>query len=223
MKLSAPLTKETLRNHFRYNWWKHVLIVILSFFLWDMFYIQTAYHPPENKRIDIYVQSAITDPEALDAYLYPLWQESVPDMELVSSTVLIPGGAQDYYSNIQLTTYIVTGQGDIYMLPASEFKRFAAQGSFVALEDYKDSGQIAAQNLDWDRGYVTYIETDYDEKIVSSELHLYGIPCDSLTGFQEAGVPTDNMVLSVAVNSGNEENCIRFLNALIQYTERQVP
>ncbi len=220
MKLKTPLTKETIRNHFRYNWWKHALVIALSFFLWDMFYIQTAYHPPENKRIDLYIQSSFTKPEELDAYLYPIWQESVPDMEIVSSTVLLSGGTQDYYTTIQLSTYLMTGQGDIYMLPADEFKRYAAQGAFVNLDGYLENGQISGRNISWNKGYVTYIETDFNDKITATEYHLYGVPCDSLTGFHEAMVPTDNMVLAVSVSSGNEENCIRFLNSLIQYTER---
>ena len=52
-------------------------------------------------------------------------------MELVSGVTLLASSSDDYYSQMQLTTYIAAGEGDIYFLPSGDFKSFAANGAFL--------------------------------------------------------------------------------------------
>jgi len=52
----------------------------------------------------------------------------------------------------------------------------------------------------------------------------YGIPARELYRFAtELAIDNRDMVLAVAANSGNEEDTITFLNALIQHSRAPVP
>lgn len=222
MKLATPLTKDRVCHHFTYHWWKYALIAVLSVFLWDLVYVQTAYRSPENKRIDIYVQSVATTAEQVDAFMLPVWQNSVPDMETVSSVMLMPVGNESYYANIQLTTFLTARQGDLYLLSSDSFKSFAAQGAFVPLEGFLADGTLRIENADIKSGYVVYRETDMDadgKSVVHTENHLYGLPIRALPGFRPLlGDGGDSMYICVAVGNGNDDNVLAFLDALVAYT-----
>lgn len=226
MKLETKVTREAIKHHFAYNAWKYLLLVVVSFFGWNLIYTSTAYRPPQEKRVDLYIQSATTSSEILDPFLKKLWEESVPDMELVSSVLLQMGSAQDMYSIMQLTTYIAAQEGDIYMLGSDDFKRFASQGAFLELEDIVASGALNVEGIDLAAGYVAIVETDSETlaPITTSEKHLYGIPTASLFGFMtEVSIDNRDMYLAVTVNNGNDENVIKFLDALIQVTRGEAP
>ncbi len=226
MKLNTRITGEALRHHFAYNAWKYVLLVILSFFGWNLIYTSTAYRPPQDKRVDLYIQSATTTSEIVDPFIEKLWKESVPDMELVSSVLLQMGAEEDMYSIMQLTTYIAAQEGDIYMLGSNDFKRFASQEAFLQLEDLVAEGAINAEGLDLSAGYVTVVESDNEtlQPVQTSIRHLYGIPAAELFGFMtELNIDNRDKYLAVTANNGNDENVIKFLNALIQATRGEAP
>ncbi len=221
MKLATPLTRKTLRDHLVYHGWQYLLILALSFPLWNLIYQQTAYRPPESARIDVYIQSSSAEQDKVNAFLKPIWDAAVPEQELVSAVLMLsPGGSEDYYSSMQLVTYIGAAQGDIYMLTLPDFKRLAAQGAFVALDQYVMDGLIDATGIQLDAGRVTIMEmNEQGESVPASEPRLYGIPAKDLYRFaSELAIDNRDMVLAVAVNSGNEESSLTFLNALIRET-----
>lgn len=226
MKLRTRITSASLKHHFAYNAWKYFLLIALSFFGWNLIYTSTAYRPPQEKRIDLYIQSATTSSEVVDPFLEKLWQETVPDMELVSSVLLQMGAQEDMYSMMQLTTYIAAQEGDIYMLSSNDFKSFAAQGAFLELEELVAAGAINAEELDLSAGYVVLVETDDDtlQPVATSEKHLYGIPAAELFGFMtDLNIDNRDKYLAVTVNNGNDENVVKFLDALVQATRGDPP
>lgn len=220
MKISTPVNADRLRTHFTYNWWKYIIMTLVMVFGWNLIYVQTAYRPPQDKRIDVYIKSAAATQEKADAFLSQVWQSAVPDMELVDS-VIMTSPSDDYYGNMQLSVYIMAGEGDIYILPAQDFKNFAAQGAFLPLEDEVAAGAIATGDIDLTGGFVTVLD---EAEPASSQMHLYGIPADSLYGFID-GMQLDNrgMVLCIMVNGGNNKNTITFMNALIQKAQGEKP
>lgn len=226
MKLRTKITARDLRNHLRYFGWVYALIVLLSFGLWNMIYAQTAYRPPQDKRIDVYIQSSIADQEAVNAYLEPVWKSAVPEEELVQAVLLMaPGGENDYYANIQLMTYVAAAEGDIYFLTSSDFKRLAAQGAFVSLEEAIAEGRMDVSGLSLASGKVQMLESNESGDMVPvGGLEQFGVPAKELYRFAtDLAIDNRDMVLAVAVNSGNEEDTITFLNALIQHSRGPVP
>ncbi len=222
MKLSTPVNKAVLKDHFTYNWWKYILAAVLSIFVWNMYYVQTMYHPPEDKRIDIYVQGLPVSQDELNSYFEPIWKKYVPEMETVETVTLFANTEQDYYSSMQIMTYIVAGQGDIYIIDGKTFKQYAPQGAFLPLEGFVESGKIDTKDIDLRNGYISYQYTEHtdDEEIKKSELHLYGIPLkdvpvsENLSGFGE------NLYLSVLYANNNEENVIKFVDGFIKENYR---
>ena len=221
MHIRTPVTKERLKTHFTYSLWKYAVVIACSLFCWSLVYAQTAYRSPQDKRIDVYVKSSTVTEELMDSFFEPIWQSVVPDMELVSGvTLLSTSDDTDYYSQMQLTVYIAAGEGDIYILPAGDFKSFAASGAFISLDDLVADGTIDVTGIDTSSGRVTIV----DEDAGTSETHLYGIPLDSLYGFID-GMQLDNrgMVAAIMVNNQNDENVIPFFNALIQAGRGDAP
>ena len=148
MKIKTPLTKQRLRTHFTYHLWKYLLAAALTVFCVNLLYTTTAYRSPENLRVDIYMQSTTATQEKVDAFMKDVWQRSVPDMETVSTILLTAGSTDDYYSNMQLSVYLMAGEGDLYALSTEDFKRFAAQGVFIDLTPYVESGALNVEGID---------------------------------------------------------------------------
>ncbi len=211
--IRTPINKDRLKHHLAYNSWKYVLVAVVGVSMWSLIYTQTAYRSPQDKRIDVYVKTSTTTSERMDAFLAPIWHSTVPDMETVSSVALMQLD-DEYTSNTQLMLYLATGEGDLYLLPAKDFKTFAAQGSFVALDEYVASGALNVEGVDLKSGYVaTYNEDDE----LNTTAYLYGIPLDSYYGYM-SNMNLDNrgMYMCIAILNQNEDNVVKFMDALLQ-------
>lgn len=218
MAIRTPIK---LRHHFQYNTWKYILLIVASLFLVDLVYTMTAYRPPEDKRIDIYIQSATADQDHIDGIFEQMRIELLPDMELIRSALLMTGSAEDVYAVQQMTTYLAAGEGDIYILGSDDFKRYASQGVFVDLSEAIGQGKLHADSIDLSAGYVAVQE--YDDQtgsMVSISLkRLYGIPLSGLSSLMdEFGIYPEGLFMSMTVFNGNDENVIRFMDELIART-----
>ncbi len=221
MKLSASFSMARVRHHFTYHFWKYAVLAAVSVFAWDLIYTQTEYRPPQDKRIDIYIQSAAAAQETVDSFMGEVWRKAVPDMERVNTVLLTTSSLTDMYAVMQLTAYLAAGEGDIYMLGREDFKRFAAQGAFLALDELIGSGRIDARGIALDPGRVTLQTGDEEpgETAAPLETGLYGIPAEALRGFTDRmGIDSRGMFLSIAALNGNEDNVVAFLDALIGET-----
>ena len=220
MEAAKTYRQARLKKHLTYDFWKYLLIVALCWFVWDLLYTTTAYRSPQNKRIDVMIMSATASDEVVGAFLKPIWEEATPDMELVEGLSLLPGGPDDYYSNMNLTVKLYAGEGDIYLLPHDVFKNLALGSAFVSLDQYIADGRINIEGLNVDKCRLTIV----DEEKGTATTALYGIPTDSLYGFMD-GMQFDNRnaVMCIAVNNGNDENVVTFFNALLQAGRGEKP
>ena len=216
MRIKTPINKETLRNHLTYSTWKYAVMAAIVIFSWSLIYTMTAYRSPQEKRVDVYILSNTASSELTQAFIDPIWKETVPNMETVSG-VVIPE-IDDSTTLMQMMTYMAAGEGDIYFLNEQYFKNFAGQGTFIALEELVESGALQVGDLDLSKGYVTYVEEyDDNDRPVKTSSHLFGIPLETFYGFM-SGIQLDNrgMYAVIAVNNMNDENVIPFFNALLQ-------
>lgn len=221
MKIKTTLTKQRLRTHFTYHLWKYLLAAALTVFCVNLLYTTTTYRSPENLRVDIYMQSSTATQEKADAFMKDVWQRAVPDMETVSTILLTAGSTDDYYSNMQLSVYLMAGEGDLYALSTEDFKRFAAQGVFIDLTPYVESGALNVEGIDLSSGYVTLLDDDGNPTETKS---LFGIPLYTLYGYMDGmGLDNRDLVIAVTTFSQNEENVIAFLNELIQSGRGDMP
>lgn len=218
--MKTPVTKARLINHFTYSAWKYLLVCACAIFGWSLIYTQTAYRSPQDKRIDLYIKSGTLSEELMESYFETLRKETAPEMEIIQGVSLLASSSDDYYSQMQLTTYIMAGEGDIYILPAEDFKSFAAQGVFIPLEELVQDGTLHLDGIDTAAGYVTI----RDEDTGTVETHMYGVPLESLYGFMDS-LQLDNRgkVLAITVNNQNDENVIPFADVLIQRNRADKP
>jgi len=201
--MKTPVTKQTLRTHFTYSWWKYALLAVLAVFGIDLLYTVTAYRPPEEKKVQLYIMG-YSDEEALDAYMASVWQEYLPDMEVVEAHTFTNDGT---YAAMQLSTYMAAGEGDVYLLPREQFIGSAASGAFVPLENDPelmaifDEAGISLQN-GWRRDSST------------GETHLFGIPQSKLPGLTAKYAYAEDGYLAVLITNRNDENVMKFLRVL---------
>jgi len=213
MKIKTPFTKPRFRTHMTYNSWKYLVVIIASIFGWNLIYTMTAYRSPEHLRIDTYIQSATTTNETIDTFYKPIWERYVPDMETVTNVILM-SSSDDYYSNMQLSVYIMAGEGDIYMLTTEDFKNYASQGAFIDLSTYIENGMLDVEGLDLSAGYVATVD---EEGVPTGSTQLFGIPAYQLDQFKTGmSVNNENLIMGVTAFSHNEENTIKFFNGLIE-------
>ena len=216
MRIKTPINRETIKHHITYSSWKYIVMGVLVVFGWSLIYTTTAYRSPQDKRVDVYIQSSIGSQEVVDAFLEPIWKQTVPEMETVSSVILSP--VDDYTTTMQLMAYMAAGEADIYFLNEQYFKSYASQGGFLPLEDMVADGTLNVGDVDLTKGYVTFVE-EYDENDlpVKTSQHLFGIPLESFYGFM-SGMQIDNRDLYavITVNNQNDENVIPFFNALLE-------
>lgn len=219
MKLITRVDGRALRHHFSYHWWVYALIVALSFVVWNLIYAQTAYRAPGDKRIDLYVQTQMMENDQSLARLRALGAQAAPEIEEVNLISLLPPSAQDMYANVQLVTFMSAREGDIFVLAAEDFKRFAAQGAFLPLEDALLTGKIGlALDEGLKPGYITVLEPQEEggEK-PAPRSRLYGLP---LRGFPKAmellGLIQQDMFLAVPYYTENPESTLAFISLLLK-------
>lgn len=210
--MKTPVTKKVLQQHWAYHWWKYLVLVAGSILLWNMIYTSTAYRPPEDKKVNLYAMASTGDQQGINDYLEGVRERLLPEMEEVSAIFLIQ---DDTYAPVQLSTYLMAGEGDVYLLPQKYFRDYAQNGAFIPLEGTLAEEAATKLGIDLAKGY----RVDAD----SGETHLFGIPAASLAGLTKYGIPVTDGYLSVSILSGNEENSIRLLSILLKEMQGETP
>ena len=215
MAIKTPLDSAKIRNHFAYGYWKYLLLIVVAIAGWNLIYSSTEYRPPDEKRIDFYVSSNTVDIDALQIFLEETRVAAFPNMELIEAYTVM-ADTEDPYAQMQLSTFIMAGEGDVYLLDKDRFQSYASQGAMAPLEEYVDNGAIDATVIDLANGYVTVTDT--------GERHLMGIPADSLYGLlTRFGIDCRNMVFGIMVRSGNQEDTVKFIDYLITNLQEPAP
>ena len=200
--MKTPVTSRTLKQHITYNCWKYLLILLLSFGLVDLLYSVTAYRPPREKTLGLYVYG-YTAEEALNGYLDNIRETQMPDMETISSVMMT---TDDTYGPMQLMTYMAAGEGDLYLLPREQFLNYASSGSLVPLEDDTELVSVFdAAGISLQSGWRRNTET--------GETHLYGIPQSKLPGLDQYAYAQDGYLCQL-ITGGNAENASKLLHIL---------
>lgn len=203
--MKTPITKKALQQHWAYHWWKYMVLVAGSILIWNMIYAATAYRPPADKKVNLYAMSSLGDQKGINDYLEDVRLRLLPEMEEVSGIFLIQ---DDTYAPVQVSTYLMAGEGDVYLLPQKYFRDYAQNGAFVALEGTPAEKMAGQLGIDATKGYRREEDT--------GETHLFGIPTATLKGLEQFGIPVTDGFLSVSVLSGNEDNSIKLLTILLE-------
>jgi hypothetical protein len=200
--MKTPVNAKTLKQHITYNWWKYLLIAAAAFGLVDLLYSVTAYRPPREKTVSLYVYGYM-DEQGLTDYMENVRQKEMPDMEEMRPQILM---VDDAYGPMQLMTYLAAGEGDLYLLPREQFLSYAESGALVPLENEKDL--IALFD-----GAGANLQSGWRRETETGETHLYGIPQDKLPGLGRYAYAQDGY-LCVVASGQNQDNAMKFLRIL---------
>ena len=210
------LTLKWLKNHLTYSWWKYLLVAVISVFGVDVLFSVTAYRPPEDKKIELYLCSGYADAEAVKADFWPRLLERCSDQEeLVVMNINL--ASDDIYVRMQFSTYCAAQQGDVCLLPRSEFRKLAAEGAdeaFLELSPYLKSGVIDARGIDL---------ADTTLAAASGVQGVYGIPADTLYGLLDYGCDPADSVLCIMVYNGNDDTSAAMLDLLLGHLNAPKP
>lgn len=209
------ITKQWLKNHIFYSWWKYLALAAVCVFGVDMLFSMTEYRPPEEKKVEIYVLHDYIEATAVQQALAPLFFEECPEQEEL--TVLsINIGSDDMYARMQFTTYAAARQGDVYMMPVTEFRNLTAEeyDAFVDLTPYLESGVIDVRDID-----VSAYTVEHEDGTKG----VYAIPSDTLYGLTAYSNDPEGSILCLTAFGGNIDAAAQALNLMIEQYHGEKP
>ncbi|MDD3840184.1 MAG: hypothetical protein PHP06_06380 [Clostridia bacterium] len=197
---------ERLKNHFYYDWWKYIVGIIATFIIWSFIATVTRPQVPPEKKLDVYLVGSITYQDELEE-LSEKMLEDFPDLEEINFLPIQYKGEEDIYGRQKIFVLLGARSGDLFAFSEQDYKEIAGQGAFVNLDPFIDRGVIE-DNTDYQR-YRLYADQE-------SEKHLYGIPLEDITIFDNTSYSYKDKVISVVGYSQNKDNAIKFLKWLIE-------
>lgn len=197
----VQVNKERLRNHMQYDWWKYIVGIMITMFLWSMITTITAPKTPPEQLIEIFLVGDYTLDEAIEPIKDDILNEFTNLLEV--NILNIPIGVDpqmDYVGRQKLMVMVGSQSGDIYAFEKEEFKQMAEQGAFMPLDEYVDDFKGILGDVDLEE----YKMTDPDEGVA----HYYGIPLADSEIFKDTGYDVSDKVIGVMAYSGNQLNAI---------------
>ncbi len=205
MKISMPITKKRIQTHFHYTLWIYILVIALAFLGWNLIHTVTRYQSPNHLKVEWFFGGVqLDDGTAAEALMEKAHTEALPGMEEVTFRPII---LDEMNGAVMLTTWAVSGEGDLYTLPASDFVNMMTGGAMMNLQPYVDSGAINLDGIDLTGCYVVNPDT--------GETWLCGVPMSAMPAIADHQLYCDNSYACILINGGNDENTVKLLSWLL--------
>lgn len=205
------ITKKRLKNHFAYSWWKYALAAVLSAMGVSLIFASTAYRPPADKQLTVYVLNDYVNADALQADLWARIKESCPEQEELTVLNIDLTDNTNLYAPMQFSTYVAAQQGDLFLMPRSEMLKIASDGAeeaFVDLTEYIEGGVIDVSGLDLSACTM---------KKLDGTTGIYAVPADQLYGLRTAYYnDAKGSVLCIPIYSQNQETAAEAIRILME-------
>ncbi len=205
----TKLTREKLSVHFHYGKYIYLVVIIAAAMIGNFAFTTTAYHAPNERRIDIELIGGYSDTsaepvsEAADRLLErgQAWERArdeaagvdtaAADYEPALQEVTFlslqydpeSSSEESYYAAQKYMVTLAAQEGDIYVLPRVLMADLAEQNVLVPLDGYIADGVIDPG--DRQLGRVTFDETD-DDGNATGRQHIYALQAETLTGMFDA-------------------------------------
>ena len=208
--MKTPLTRARLKRHLTYSGWKYALLAVLCVFGWNLYFTVTAYRPPEDKKLTVYLY-AYGDRAGLESWLEDTRRAGYPEQELFEVMQLTP---DDTNGVVVLSTHLFSGEGDIIVLPRDQFYTYARDGFFIPLERSLPglADALDAAGINADKGWRLLRDPETDE--MTEERHLYGLPVSALPIVNSAVLSSTEYFAGIRVSCGNEETALSVLKEI---------
>lgn len=205
MEYNVELNKQNLKNHFSYDWWKYIVCIISIIFIWNMVETVTAPRTPNDKKVDIYMVGEYADTEKLN-YLSENMLQQFPELLEINFNNIQKGGdsQMDYAGTQKLAVMLGAQEGDVYIFNKEDFQRYVQQGAFIPLDDIIDSSVIESIPEEKREEFTSTIE-DGENIEWENTPHLYGLPMEGISCFEESLYPVEDKVIGIIAFCHNEE------------------
>ena len=210
------VTKKWLRNHWHYSWWKYMVLAMICIMGVNVLFTTTAYRPPEEKKIELYVCNGYVDQQVMEEQVSKVFFERFPEQEeMTLMNINLASG--DMYVQMQYKTYLAAQQGDVLLIPEAQVYQLAEEGAdnaFMELSPYIERGVIDLDAL----GVEGLMLKDS-----AGVEGIYAIPADTLYGLFALGNAPENSYLCVTSFSGNEDTAAAVLSLLFELYQTEKP
>ena len=204
------LTKKRLKNHFAYNWWKYALSAAVSAMLVSIVFAVTAYRPPAEKKVELYVLNGYIDAETFQRDFWPELQARKPEQEELTVLNIDLTDSSNIYAPMQFSTYVAAQQGDLFLISRDEMLKITSDGaheSLVELTPYLENGAIDAEDIDLAKGTL-----DRGDGTTA----VYAIPADTLTGLNAYGNDPRDSLLCIPMYSKNADSAAALIELMLE-------
>ena len=204
------LTKKRLKNHFAYNWWKYALSAAVSAMLVSIVFAVTAYRPPAEKKVELYVLNGYIDTETFQRDFWPELQARKPEQEELTVLNINLTDSSNIYAPMQFSTYVAAQQGDLFLISRDEMLKITSDGaheSLVELTLYLESGAIDAEDIDLAKGTL-----DRGDGTTA----VYAIPADTLTGLNAYGNDPRDSLFCIPMYSKNADSAAALIELMLE-------
>ncbi|MFY9593061.1 MAG: hypothetical protein WBI88_05830 [Caldicoprobacterales bacterium] len=208
----VQLSKERVRNHIQYDWWKYLAGILVTIFLWNIVTTITRPRTPADKKIEIF----LVGDYVLDEFMETLTNDIMEDFPNLLEVNLshIPLGEDiemDYVGRQKLMVMLGSQTGDLYAFSKEEFERIAEQGAFIPLDDFINENMDLIDHDKLEMHKATYF--DGENEII--EEYYYGIPMEGLKLFEDSGYDVSDKIIGVMAFSKNQDNAFKVLKWIL--------
>lgn len=216
------VNKRVIKNHFQYDVWKYVAMILIFSFSWNLIITMTAPRTPEELKFDVYFVGQHLNEEDTDA-LQKQIEELLPQMQEVNVYPLSyeEGGEMEMYSLQKIMAIIAAKEGDVFIFEPEQFKAYGESGVFSELDDYMDmfDGKLSDEQLA--KGYFPQVSREYDGngEVVKEEIltdaHQYGLPLNEFKNMNITNYRIGEQLVGVTIYSDNLTEAITVFKYLV--------
>lgn len=198
--------KAAIQNHLHYDWWKYLIGIAATIFIWTMVTAITRPQTPPEKKVDIFLVGGFAFDEALNALSARMLEDFPELLEINFTNIVLEGDPQLELAGRQKLMVMLGSQtGDIFVFSSEEFEMLARQGAFLPLDVLMDDiieATIAYEEIDEHRIAIE------DEDGQPGEPRIYGLPLKNTAIFEDTFFDVENKVIAVMAYSRNKKNAI---------------
>ena len=206
----AAMNKGKIRNHFQYDKWKY-LGIILAVFSWSMLSTMTAPRTPADKKVDIFLVGGYMMLDESTEYSNTLLAEFPELMEVNFSNITL-GDEMEYASRQKLLVMVGSQTGDIYFFTEGEFAVMAEMGLFLPLDEYPEL-------------LSHFTEEELETSIFTTEEdptpRIYGLPVSKVEAIGKSFYDTEKSFMGITAYSQNSEKALEVMQWIIEHGETE--
>jgi len=205
--------KAAIQNHLHYDWWKYLIGIAATIFIWTMVTAITRPQTPPEKKVDIFLVGGFAFDEALNALSVRMLEDFPELLEINFTNIVLEGNPQLELAGRQKLMVMLGSQtGDIFVFSSEEFEMLSRQGAFLPLDgliDDKIEELIPHEEMEAQKIAVE------DEDGQPGDPRIYGLPLKDTAIFDDAFLDVENKVIAVMAYSRNIDNAIEVVRWMV--------